>query len=203
MSVMLQRLWIQLTADRRKFGVLCAALAVGLLLWARIILTSSVPRTAVADKATVVAASPPTQADDGLEMAMARLRSRRKPIELDERPMRDPFVISPVHFPNRTSQGLHPADQGKFTDQEADAFVDAAARRLATLQALAAGLRLEAAMSGAGIGVISGHTARLGDFIPAVGNPDVKFELIEVNHRSVVLRFEEYTFELHMANPGK
>ena len=49
MSVLLRRLWIQITADRRRFGVFCALVALGFLLWARIIVISNIPKDAVAD----------------------------------------------------------------------------------------------------------------------------------------------------------
>ena len=35
MTPRFRRVWLQLTADKRRFGVLCAAITVGLLLWAR------------------------------------------------------------------------------------------------------------------------------------------------------------------------
>ena len=46
--VVLRRLWIQITSDRKRFGVLCAMLVLGLLLWGRIIVTTNLPRTAMA-----------------------------------------------------------------------------------------------------------------------------------------------------------
>ena len=48
MNVLLLRLWIQATADRKRFGLFGVLLAVGMLLWARIIVISNPPRTAVA-----------------------------------------------------------------------------------------------------------------------------------------------------------
>ena len=49
MQLVLRRLWIQITSDRKRFGLLCAMLLIGLLLWGRIIVTSNLPRMAVAD----------------------------------------------------------------------------------------------------------------------------------------------------------
>ena len=49
MSVKLRRLWVQVTADRRRAGILGAMLTLGMLLWARIIVISNVPKMAVAD----------------------------------------------------------------------------------------------------------------------------------------------------------
>ena len=52
MQLVLRRLWIQITSDRKRFGLLCAMLLIGLLLWGRIIVTSNLPRTAIADDPT-------------------------------------------------------------------------------------------------------------------------------------------------------
>jgi hypothetical protein len=60
-----RRLTIQLTADRRKFGVLCTLTALGLLFWARIIVINNLPRTVLAE--------------DGVEMV-----SRKRVRELDD-----------------------------------------------------------------------------------------------------------------------
>ena len=49
MSPKLRRIWIQLTTDRKRFGILCAMVALGLLLWGRLIVVSNLPRTAVAE----------------------------------------------------------------------------------------------------------------------------------------------------------
>ena len=49
MNEWLQRIWIQLTADKRRFGALVVVVAVGMLFWARIIIISQPPQRAVAD----------------------------------------------------------------------------------------------------------------------------------------------------------
>ena len=49
LSMIWRRLTIQMTADRRKFGVLCALTALGLLFWARIIVINNLPRTVLAE----------------------------------------------------------------------------------------------------------------------------------------------------------
>ncbi|XAM01090.1 hypothetical protein OT109_06815 [Phycisphaeraceae bacterium D3-23] len=49
MNKKLNRLWRQMTADKKRFGIMCACLAAGLLLWGRLILLEKVPRVATAD----------------------------------------------------------------------------------------------------------------------------------------------------------
>ena len=49
MNKKLYRLWRQMTADKKRFGVMATLMAVGLLLWARLILLQDVPRVATAD----------------------------------------------------------------------------------------------------------------------------------------------------------
>ena len=114
MKVKLQRVWIQATADKRKFGLLCAVAAVGLLLWGRLILTSNVPRTVVAE--------PSAESVSGTS-DIADLRSQRtKPtqmIELWSTPGRDPFVISPLYFPP-PSLGVNTGEVGKSGDESAE-----------------------------------------------------------------------------------
>ncbi|MDP7007985.1 MAG: hypothetical protein QGI78_00265 [Phycisphaerales bacterium] len=90
MKTRLTRLWLQMTNDRKQFGVFCGLLLVGLLLWARIIVIARPPRTAIAapsEQATVAS----NIASDNHEAAY--------PIWLDQTPMRDPFQVSEVAFP--------------------------------------------------------------------------------------------------------
>ena len=49
MYTLTRRCWAWLTASKPRFSFACALLVVGLLLWARLILVSNMPRTAVAD----------------------------------------------------------------------------------------------------------------------------------------------------------
>lgn len=201
MPVILQRLWIQLTADKKRFAVLCTVLGVGMLLWARLIIVSNVPRTAVATDDTSTAQSSdmakPQSTEQGRRDSATGSRTRTAVI-LDREPLRDPFVISPTHFPKPSGDTQFDI-AGKLDAQAAE---EAEARYLAILDGLARQFRLEAVMSGEGEGggmaVISGKPWRLGQMIPAVNNSEILFELSEIRSRSVVLRFEEHTFELSM-----
>ena len=198
MIVHLRRYWIQLTADKRKFTVLCAMIGVGLLLWARLIVISNMPRTALADKPERVqtAERPITpRTTDNRHAAPIR-------VVLSQQPQRDPFVIDELYFPNPTSVGDLPADPAKSAAQQAEDPEEAEARIRSQLQVLVDQFTLDAAMTGASLAVIGGTTYRLGDRIAAIGSEQVLFTLADVRQRSVTLEFEGRRFELKMETPG-
>ena len=51
----LRRFGVRLTADRRRFGILCMLMAVALLFWTRLIVIKRIPRTALAETELVIA----------------------------------------------------------------------------------------------------------------------------------------------------
>ena len=200
MPVILRRLWIQLTADRRRFGMFCAMILVGLLLWSRIIVTSNVPRTAVAeDEVAISDAHSPT----GENMINATDNRRRTPVnvELAESPIRDPFLINDEYFPKPTSPDVLPQDQAKLLQRPAEVSGEPEALVATQLRALVSRFTLEAVMKGRPMAIISGRTYQLGDWIPAVDNEAVRFRLDEVRERSVVLECKDHRFELKMESP--
>ena len=201
MPVILRRLWIQLTADRRRFGALCATVLLGLLLWARIIVTSNLPRTAVADES---AAARDDRSSDGARPPAVSDNRPRAPInvQLAESPIRDPFLISDQYFPKPTSLDVLPQDQAKLLERPAEISRDPEALVATQLRGLVGRFTLEAVMQGRPMAIISGRTRQLGDSIPAVDNAAVRFRLVDVRHRSVVLECEGHRFELKMESPG-
>jgi hypothetical protein len=197
MMVLLKRYWIQLTADRRKFGALCAMVALGLLLWARLIVMSNMPRTAIAEDeheaegdstetAGPITATPP--------------RPERSPVAvtLDADVRHDPFAVSTDHFPKPTPL----TDLTGEPDKSDPQAVEDSERIEVRLRALVDGLSLEAAMSSDGLAVINGRTVRLGQLLPGFDAESVRFRLVEVRTRSVILACEDYRFELNMDAPG-
>ena len=201
MGVKFRRLWIQLTSDRKRFSLLCAVALVGLLLWTRLIVVSNLPRTAVADEAQASASekSAPGEKQGPIN---------QRPVittELDAAPARDPFVISPVHFPRSTALVDIAQEAGKSQPQGAENAEQAQARRSTHLRALAERLTLDATMAGGAMAVISGKTYRQGDTIATApeseGFEPVKFLLAEVRQRSVILECDHWRFELKMATP--
>jgi len=97
MNKKLNRLWRQMTADKKRFGIMLSLVAVGLLLWGRLILLEEVPRVATADPdaATADPAPPPSPVrplptvavdlPDGLALNPFALRpDRYKPLPVED-----------------------------------------------------------------------------------------------------------------------
>jgi hypothetical protein len=199
MSVMLQRFWIQLTADRRRFGMLCGCVGVGLLLWARLIVVSNMPRTVIAD-GTAVAHSSAAKADKDKGSTENKPRAI-VPVRLEQTAARDPFVISPRHYPRPIPVVDLGKDLGKSQVAPVEDSEQLEARLTAQLRSLVEGLKLEAAMERGDMAVIDGRTYRRGDWIGAGDDGQVRFRLMEVRQRSVILEHEDRRFELKIDNP--
>lgn len=204
MQSTLRRFWIQLSADRKKFGLLCTMLAVGLLLWARIIVISNVPRTATATGENKVGAAA-TLPEDVIRDSSARTTPGREPISLrmDRTPRRDPFVIDQDFFPKPTIADASSAEANKLPAHPAEDAESREARRQARLEQALAGLKLEAVMTGASVALINGQTYRVGASIPAGKDQELEFVLKDVRQRTVLLEFEGRKFELRMTQPGQ
>jgi len=203
MMVMLQRFWVQLTSDRKRFGLLCAVLAAGLLLWARLIIVSKVPRTAVADESPGLVAGTDEVANgvDAIDRSDNRKRETvNLTLRLDE--ARDPFLINPTFFPRPLQQPASIQEVGKSQAEPVENPEQEKARRFAQFRAHVERLSLDAAMTGQGMAVISGTLYRLNDMVHSNNNPNLTFKLIEVRARSVVLKHDNMTFELAMDAPG-
>ncbi len=190
MPVVLRRLWIQITADRKRFGLFGVLLAVGMLLWARIIVISNPPRTAVAVPGAI-APTPPDEPDNRLSPPLR--------VTLARWPDRDPFTINPEVFPKPTPLVDLDPDRGKLQVQPTEDPEQAEARFRAQLRALVDRFKLEAVMRKPPLAVISGKTYQLGDPIPAFENEEIRFTLLVVGERSVTLEYESREFELKMA----
>ncbi len=224
MPASLRRFWIQITSDRKRFGVLCATIGVGLLLWARLIIVSQVPRTAMAEQGGSAASnmssagkssksaggaggsgSAGSAADKpdskGAGKAVA-VRQRVVDVRLWSLSERDPFVISPLHFPKATAALDVKQEAGKLPTEPAEDALQKEARLAARLNQLLGSLKLEAAL-GNSMAVIEGKRYRVGDVLPAVGSERVQFTLTEVRQRSVVLEWQGRRLELQMSLPGQ
>ena len=201
-----RRVWVQLTTDRRRFGVLCTTFAVGLLLWARLIIVSNVSRTAMAGDTSNTAAGAPTAADkpSGKDASAANGVSRRRvEVQFSRHPARDPFVISHVHFPKAAPPAEVKQEPRKLPTEPAEDPSQKQARLIARLQQLSESVKLEAAMGGT-MAVIDGRRYRVGDRLPAMGSEGerIEFTLAEVRERSVVLEYQGHRFESKMSTPG-
>lgn len=202
MPLILQRLWLQLTADRRRFSVLCVACVVGLLLWSRMVLISNVPRTAMADPSLNQTSPAKSAKDAGKNNTLPERRTEAVAV-LASRPNRDPFAISDRIFPKPPN----PNDDSDLGQNSGSNYVEdpqqVEARLVARLNGLVARLTLDASMSGPSLAVISGKTYRLFDEVTVKdkASDTFTFKLVEVRNRSVVLEYDGRLFELTMAQP--
>ncbi len=196
MMVKLRRLWIQVTADRKRFGAFSVLLVLGLLLWARIIVISNLPRTAVADPDQPGSAATATTNGGGSD-SEAR---RRVTVALAHSPGRDPFVINTEVFPKPTHVAELAGEGGKSKPPPADPK-RAEARLTAQLRALVERFTLEAVMRDPALAVISGETYRLGESVPGIGNEEIRFKLVAVMERSVILECEGRRIAMDMDSP--
>lgn len=206
MHVKLRRLWIQMTADRKRFALLCAMLALGMLLWARILIVRNVPRTVVAEEETEQVASAESRSkEDSSESALSSTSGAvRKEdvvvVAMDTSLERDPFVISPKFFPKPAVEQEFGKDRDKSGSQAVEDSQSTSDQWLASLRDRVQRFRLEAILSNPPLASINGRTYRLGDEIAADPQDTIRFTLTEVRERSVILEYEEQSFELKLPN---
>jgi hypothetical protein len=201
MLLVLRRFWVQITSDRKRFSVLCAMLALGMLLWGRIILTSNLPRTAVAGE------DDPFLHNSGVRNGGAigssdKPRPPAVPVMLARSPHRDPFTISAEHFPKPTPVEVLGQDDPKFGPDATENTDRDEKRLMQRLRAHVSRFKLEAVMQGRPMAVINGKMYQRFSWIPAMGNEEIRFQLVEVGYRSVVLDYEGRRFKLKMDFPG-
>ena len=187
-GMLIRRMLVQLTADRRKFGLLCALAAVGLLFWARIIVIKNLPRAVMAegDQAVLATAGGPGNAD-----ASDNEAELRRTVVLEDVPGRDPFALNPLWFSGLEEDASLSNDQPKLTPRTSEDPEQVITR-----------LRLEAVMQGSPMAVISGRTYRPGELIDSQDSGSIRFVLVEVQRRSVVLEYEGRRYELRMGGSG-
>ncbi len=205
-----RRVWVQLTTDRRRFSILCTTFAIGLLLWARLIIVSNVSRTAMAGESAAgktgapSAADKPTGKDGATGAGEGKLRID---VQFSRRSERDPFVISPVHFPKPAPPVEVKHEPRKLPTEPAEDASQIQSRLLERLDKLVESVSLEGVMGGS-MAVIDGRRYRLGDRLQLGKDKEwFEFTLMEVRERSVVLeyhgeRLEGERFEKEMSNPG-
>lgn len=202
MPVMLQRLWIQISSDKRRFGLLVGCLAVGLLLWGRIIVISKPPRRAIADDGTVVAKDPKTaktSAATESEKSIELNDLETVYVRLADAPARDPFSINPEFFPkpNLGQESVQEAPKSSTTPAE-DAM-QVILRRERELRSELERMKLGAVMKGSPImAVINGRMYSEGERVPFAGDIGRSFTVKEIRSRSVMLECDGFVFELRM-----
>ena len=173
MKQTMKQTWQRLIADRKRFGFCCTLLLVALLLWARVIVITRPPRTAVADQSYELAVAI-TEASDNIFI----------PVLLDTAPSKNPFVVSNGIFPTiGTGTDNSPIQPINSTEE--------------TVRSLVQGLELEAVMSD--MAIIDGSLYQLGDTVVGAGLSG-QIRVIEVKRRSVILSHGDRRYELTIAS---
>ena len=184
MNPLLRQIKRQLLADRKKLSMLMGLLAVGLLLWGRLLM-QDVPRTAVA--VPKLAASGPARPDNagstetfsGLRVVETVLVSRTE---------RDPFSLQPQFFqtiPQAEEKPPSPEKSGPNPSDELE-------RKEAAVREAARELQLQSTLLGAKPrAVINGVLIEIGQAIAG-------FELTEISSRHVKLKKDGVVVELEM-----
>ena len=173
MKQKMKQTWQRLIADRKRFGFFCTMLLVALLLWARIIVITRPPRTAVADQ-PVVQTNASAIVSDNIFI----------PVHLDTTPSKNPFEVSDIVFP---VQGTGADNSQSFPIISSDD----------TIRALVQGFELEAVM--ADMAMIDGSVYKQGDTVVGTGLPD-PIRVEKVKSRSVILSIGDRRYELTIAS---
>ena len=202
MSLLLKRMWIQVSADRKRLGTLGVLVLVGLLLWARVLVVSKPPRTAAADDdANNSAQKQPTTDTQQSEQGENADEFVTRTIELADNPRRDPFVISTDHFPEADlNEDLD--KENKSGSETSDNSIGREARIKARVAKAVKELRLEAVLTGTPMAVISGETYRQGEVVPVGEEGKFRLTLARIDKRSVILEYKDEQYELKMNKPG-
>ena len=173
MSTKAKRLWLQVTADKKKFGLMVTMLAVGLLLWGRLILLEKVPRIATADP------KPAAQTTD--ETAVSHQALADQPVVKISIPAQfgvDLFELQPDRY---RPTGI-PGETSEYV-QSGENSVDESNRRQHAMET-AREMTLQAVLGGANPSVmIDGQILNVGDTLDG-------FELIGLDgaQRTATLR---------------
>lgn len=168
----MRKLWQQLTSDRRRFGLFCGLLFVGLLLWARIIVIARPPRTAVAEPHTETKINIVLTSDN-----------QTIPVSLESTPLKNPFSVNEFVFPIQLDETDNtPSGTQELTYSSESDFVSS--------------LKLEAVMGE--MAMINGKVLKIGD---VVGFGDTKTPLLleGVQGRTVILSAGNHRYELSIA----
>lgn len=199
-------------------GLVIWAKPMGLLLWSRIRILTTIPRTAIADDAIASAPKPklPPEFDPQLPATVVAAR--------------DPFRVDPAHFPSeqdlRNAQAAaaalaspvvpaNPADPADVASpgqsveavaatpsplELADELPPAEYERL---RAAAESLRVQSAGKGLETAVVDGRAVRIGDVLPTTGGDE--FLLVEVVEGGIVVAHgaREFIVKLPEKSSGK
>ncbi|MAE60593.1 MAG: hypothetical protein CMJ49_04450 [Planctomycetaceae bacterium] len=136
-------IWKLITADKRKFGLVCTLMCVALLLWGRLLM-KDVPLTATADDPTapsIAGAVPTPPADSALEGWPV------VHVDLVDEVSRDLFRPDPRYFQTEPEEDALSDDSGK-SGPESDDEQDIARARQAVVREAAQSLSLQSTIHG-------------------------------------------------------
>jgi hypothetical protein len=169
-------------------GVVVWAKPMGLLLWARIRILTSIPKTAIADEPQTIEdreAEPP-EIDTG--------------IRDDFSVITDPFAIDGAVFPSPTRSAETARSEAPIFKPETVKVENQRPDGLETARRAAERFRLQSAGAGLTTAVIDGRTLRIGDILES--SDGVQFTLVEVREQSVVLECDGQSFEIGFRGTG-
>lgn len=169
-----RRMSVRLTADRKRFTLLCMLTAVALVFWTKLILVDRPGTVAMAE----------TQGDEAIVQPIIDMPKDPVRVILPEKPERNPFSVSAAHFPVAKESALALGNAPKSTPQTSDLKAEAASR-----------LRLGATLP-PHAAVINGVTYRLGQFLLETG--EHVFELVDVHQHQAVLDAQGRRFVLRL-----
>jgi hypothetical protein len=170
----LDKLIHQLTADKKRLGIMLCALSLGLLLWGRLLL-QGVPRTATADDKAKSAQADGNPGENGSN-AMASTRPRPAVyVDLPDSPLRDLFGIDPRRYKQtKPVPGSPIGPKSALVTSDVDP-------RIAVVRDEAMELRLESVVTG------THPRAYINGRLLAPGEDYEGFTLLQVTDRHVIL----------------
>lgn len=191
---------------RKRKGILIAVASVamvawatplGLLLWARIRILTSIPRTAIADDTLAYAprVELPTELDPALPGSDAALRD---PFFVDQKVFPDPRTVAspaPVSAPRASVAVATPSEELPTLKRDADLGVtERSSLELARLSAES--FRVQSAGAGLVTAVVDDRARRIGDVLTSTDGR--AFTLVKVIDRGIVLSHESHEITVRM-----
>jgi len=170
----LRQLIYQVTADKKKLGIMLCALALGLLLWGRLLL-QGVPRTATADDPETQTQAADNPSTDDTQDSRSLKHRPVIHVDLPASPGRDLFWLDPSRY-RQTSDGGHHNIGPKSSQVMPDDDPQIAAVRQEAME-----LRLESVLTGIR------PRAYINGRLLAPGDEFEGFTLIQVTDRHVLL----------------
>ena len=169
-----------------------AALAqpLGLLLWARLRLLTTIPRTAMA-----------TEDPSRLAVVEVPVFPDLPESGLDEVIQRDPLRISPRHFPRAMPSPKEPVVVPKSAAEEVEEEDREKQLMQERLASIVSEIHVQVLIPGRGVALIDGRACKVGDEVPTKVD-GISFRLLEVRMGSVVIEAGGHEFNLRLIAGG-